>query len=124
MASLNTFTEAIAMSLPPLSEATTLDLYGHLKACSRRKMSIAAYAKANNIPAHRLYEARKRQKLNKRATLQAPSAEANLVPNFVTVSVAPTLPSLSIVINGTIELRLNEPLSPEQLAALIKALRA
>lgn len=124
MASLNTHTEATVMSLPPASETTTLDLYDHLKACSRKKMSIAAYAKANNIPAHRLYDARKKQKSNKRVSLPAPAIEVQSIPDFVAVAVAPMLPSLSIVINGTIELRLNESLSPEQLAALIKALDA
>lgn len=87
-------------------------------------MSIAAYAKANNIPAHRLYDARKKQKSNKRVSIPAPAVEVQSIPDFVAVAVAPMLPSLSIVINGTIELRLNESLSPEQLAALIKALDA
>lgn len=112
------------MSLPPPSETATFDLYDHLKACSRKKMSIAAYAKANNIPAHRLYDARKRQKSNKRAARPEPSKVTPLTPDFVELMVTPSLPSLSIVINGELELRLNESLSPDQLAALIKALRA
>src|SRR3990167_40667 len=104
MASWKTFFEALIMSLPPPSETATLDLYDHLKACSRRKMSIAAYAKANNIPAHRLYDARKRQKSNKRATRPELNEVTQAIPDFVALTVTPTLPSLSIVINGSIEL--------------------
>lgn len=79
------------MSLPP-PETATPDLYDHLKACSRKKMSIAAYAKANNIPVHRLYDARKRQKLNKRAARAEPSEMIQSIPEFVELTVTPALP--------------------------------
>ncbi len=59
-------------------------------------MSIAAYAKANNIPAHRLYDARKKQKSNKQVSISAPAVEVQSIPDFVAVAVAPILPSLSL----------------------------
>ena len=103
-------------------EVSAIDIQEHLKRCARKKISIAEYARTHNIPAHRLYEARKKQNFSKRSPAK-PSVDSPRVPEFIEVPLSMSVPGISIALAGGMEIRLPQSLTPIELAALIKALR-
>ena len=97
----------------------------HIKICESKKINLADYARQNGLNPQRLYQARHQQKTKASQTKKANSAprKKQSTIEFLPVSIAPRLQSLTIVAPNGVQITVQQSLSLEDVATLVKALQ-
>lgn len=104
---------------------TVRSLSEHIKICESKKISLAEYARQNGLNPQRLYQARHQQKASTSQAQKAkrsPQKKQSTI-EFLPVAIAPRLQSLTIVAPNGVQITVQQSLSLEEVATLVKALQ-
>lgn len=104
---------------------TARSLSEHIKICESKKISLADYARQNGLNPQRLYQARHQHKTRisqGKKTKRSPRKKHSTI-EFLPVAIAPRLQSLTIVAPNGVQITVQQNLSLEEVAILVKALQ-